>query len=427
MKFRSTAAWGLWPIYIAYFISQLGNWAFRASVLYEIYSKQGGSSIYLGSTVGLIYGSILIGSRLLAPLADRFSSKRILIGLDVLRSCVLLPLLVWSDLRQTGNVILTLSVVVILSLSSPLFTAAQQAYIRQTQEKDRVTNAVAMISNIDWLTYLLGTVAGSLLLLKVDFRGIVSIDLVTFVCSMLLLTCFLRAARAAGQRTAGTALTTEASRVRRPIYYVLFAIFLLNLGAGVNNIYPNVIAHDVYHTGQVGLSILYLGNGIGGFLGALCVRQVKKVLKPIHLLIVSSLCIAASLVGMSVFVGMAVSTVADALMLFFGQIFGIIACSYLLLNHPVEQAGKASGLFTAATFAGVAANALIFSIIQPRYTLQTFLLFLVFCAISAFSSLFLLAIYDRIAGKISREEVALAQRKDADVQAVSINYDEAKG
>ena len=399
MKSRSTTELGLWPIYIAYFISQLGNWAFRASVLYEIYSKQGGSSIFLGSTVGLIYGSILIGSRLLAPLADKFSSKHVLIGLDALRSFILLPLFVWSDLHQTGNVIITLSVVVILSLSSPLFTAAQQAYIRQTLEKDRVTNAVAMIANLDWLTYLLGTVAGSLLLLKVDFRGIVFIDLVTFILSMFLLTCFLRAARTGEQRSPGVVFTAEAGIVKRPIYYVLFAIFLLNLGAGVNNLYPNVVARDIYHTGQVGLSILYLGNGIGGFMGALCVRQVKKVLTPIYLLVISSLCIAASIVGMSIFVGMTVSTVADALMLFFGQIFGIIASSYLLITYPIEQAGKASGLFTAATFAGVAANSLIFSIIQPKYNIQNFVLFLVFCAICAVSSASMLIIHSKISEK----------------------------
>lgn len=401
MKSRSTTELGLWPIYIAYFISQLGNWAFRASVLYEIYSKQGGSSIFLGITVGLIYGSILIGSRLLAPLADKCSSKHVLIGLDALRSFILLPLFVWSDLHQTGNVIITLSVVVILSLSSPLFTAAQQAYIRQTLEKDRVTNAVAMISNVDWLTYLLGTVAGSLLLLKVDFRGIVFIDLLTFILSMFLLMCFLRAARTREQRSTGVVLTAdaEAGIVKRPIYYVLFAIFLLNLGAGVNNLYPNVVARDIYHTGQVGLSILYLGNGIGGFMGALCVRQVRKVLTPVYLLAISSLCIAASIVGMSIFIGMTVSTVSDALMLFFGQIFGIIASSYLLITYPIEQAGKASGLFTAATFAGVAANSLIFSIIQPKYNMQTFILFLGFCGICALSSAFILIIYSKISEK----------------------------
>lgn len=137
-------------------------------------------------------------------------------------------------------------------------------------------------------------------------------------------------------------------------------------------------------------------------------RQVRKVFKPIHLLIVSSLCIGASIIGMSIFVGMAVSTVADALMLFFGQIFGIIASSYLLISYPIERAGKASGLFTAATFAGVAANALLFSIIQSKYNIQNFILFLVFCTIAVLCSTILLAIYDKIAKKAHKEEVTLS-------------------
>lgn len=221
---------------------------------------------------------------------------------------------------------------------------------------------------------------------------------------MSLLTCFLRAARAIRQRVTEIVLSAEVSTSKRSVYYILLAIFLLNLGAGVNNLYSNVVARDIYHTGQVGLSFLYLGNGIGGFLGAPCVRQVRKFFKPLHLLMLSSLCIGISLVGMSIFVGMTFSTVADALMLFFGQIFGIVASSYLLLNYPIEQQ-IGTGLFTVATFAGVAANALLFSVIQPKYNLQTFLFFLVFCTISALSAIIFLGIYDKISDKMSKEHL----------------------
>lgn len=384
----------LLPLYFAYLISQLGNWMFRAGVVYEIYDKQGGSSSLLGWTVMLVYIPILLGGKWLAPYADQSSARKILIGLDLFRSILLLPLVLYADLSELNHVFLALVVIVFLSASTPLFSAAQSAYIRRTVDKERVASTMAIISNIDWFTILSGTIFGSLLLLAFDFQSIVMIDIITFLVSLVIIGIFLKPDVKPASTVEQSGHGEETRSHQTKVGLVLLAIFLLNLGAGVINLYPNIVARNVYHTEEIGLSYVYLGNGIGGFLGAMLVLQIRKRMKPILMISTASLFIAISLYGMSIFSGMTLSVVSSSTMLLFGQIFGVGVHSYLLTVFPVNQAGRITGLFMFATFSGVAGNALLFSGLQSNFDIQSFSRFLIFCAVSALFSLLFLLIYE---------------------------------
>lgn len=373
----------LWPVYAAFLVSQFGNWAFRASVLYEIYRSQDADRTVLGASVILIYVPILFGSRLLAPLADRFSSKPLLIGLDAARACLLLPLLVLNDLRWQQNAAVAMGVVALLALSSPMFTAAQSAYIRRVVHEDDVRPALAMISNIEWFTYVVGTVTGALLLFGVGFSGIVLIDVVTFLLSLLTLSLFMRRERLVQSPRRQAAPGHGAWHPARPQVSLLVSIFLLNLGAGVINIYPTVVASDVFHSGATGLSQIYLGNGLGGFLGALVVHRLGKDKRPLGLMVAASGLVALSLLGMSMLAHPVVAIGASSAMLLFGQIFGIVANAHLLKLHPVEEAGRAAGRFMAATFGGVAANAALFAFLPFTWGPESFTFFLLGCVVAS--------------------------------------------
>ncbi|WP_046212560.1 MFS transporter [Paenibacillus wulumuqiensis] len=398
----------LWPVYLAYALSQFGNWAFRAGFVYALYDQQNGSNSVLGWTIVLVYVPVLLGGKLLSPWTDRFDSRRTLIWIDISRAVLLLPLLFIHDFANTGVVVMSLVVVMILSLFTPVFSSAQSVYIRKQIDEEHITPALAVISNLDWLCTLIGTMCGPLLLIYLDFQKIVMIDLLTFIASILIFYALLQK-NTGGKQAPQTAASAqpEAAPAGKLINLAVLSIFFLNLGAGVINLYPNVIARNVYGVGEIGLSYVYLANGLGGLLGALLIAQLRKKFQLLHIVGVASLCIALSLFLMGLLNQFVVSIVASSLMLLFGQLFGVGVHSYLLKNNPVSQTGRITGLFMYATFSGVALNAILFATLLSSASVGVLSLFLTLCAVSAGVSAVLLLIYVLLKSQAEKREQAV--------------------
>ncbi|WP_338555139.1 MFS transporter [Paenibacillus sp. KS-LC4] len=389
----------LWPLFAAYAVSQLGGWVFRAGAVYDIFDKQGGEGSVLGWTLLCVYIPILVGGKWLAPLSDKYNSIYVMIALDVLCTLILLPVLFGSDMISLGNVLMALLVIVGLSLATPVFTAAQSSLIRKRVAPEQVTTAMSVLSNITWATNVLGTVGGSLLLLLLSFKSIILINLLSFVFSGALLFMFLQRRplfdTAAPQKTATAAESAPAAEARaKKIKWVLLSsIFFLNLGAGVINLFPAVAARDIYQSHQIGLSYFYLGNGIGGFVGTLLIVRLRKHISEVPLLMTSSLAIGLLLLSMSWFPSAMFSILISSLMLMIGQVFGVIAHTYLLTSHAPEQAGRTSGLFMFATFLGVAVNAGLFSLFFSKVEVSSFSIFMQFCGACSLMAFVILAVH----------------------------------
>ncbi|MDW7617780.1 MFS transporter [Peribacillus simplex] len=387
----------LWPIYLAYLLSQFGNWAFRTGVVYAIYDQQNGSNTVLGWTIVLVYVPIVIGGKLLSPLADRFNSRNMLIFIDCIRALLLVPILFIPALDSSFSVAICLIIVTLLSLFTPVFSSAQSVYIRKTIDKENITPSLAIISNLDWFSTLVGTMCGPLLLMYFDFKNIVIVDLLTFVASLLIFIFLLQKGsehkEEKRQNDKEKELPLSGEKLDKMTNLTILAIFFLNLGAGVINVYPNVVARNVYGVGEVGLSYIYLANGIGGFLGAFMIARLRKKFKLINIITSSSIFIACSLLGMSILNNFYLSIITSSLMLLFGQFFGVGVHSYLLKNNPANQAGRITGLFMYATFSGVALNAILFATLLSKAQVQTVSIFLIFCAASSFVSMMLLFMY----------------------------------
>ncbi|MEC3196188.1 MFS transporter [Bacillus cereus] len=384
----------LWPIYLAYLISQFGNWAFRAGFVYALYDQQNGSNTVLGWTIVLVYVPILLGGRLLSPLADRFNSRKLLIGIDMSRIVLLAPLLFWSDFNNSIDVIIGLAAITLLSLFTPVFASAQSVYIRRTVDKEHITAALAVVSNIDWFSTLVGTICGPILLMYFDFQKITILDLITFVVSIIIFILLLNNEKAEIGSSNSEKIADESSVFeKKSLFLPIASIFFLNLGAGVINLYPNIIARNIYGVGEIGLSYIYLANGLGGLLGAILIQRLRKKFQLINIVFTASILIGFSLIGMSLLSNFVVSIICSSLMLLFGQLFGVGIHSYLLTNNSVEHAGRITGLFMYATFSGVALNAILFATMISDANLGIMYGFLIFCAIVAFVSTILLLNY----------------------------------
>ncbi|MGW0365306.1 MFS transporter [Streptomyces sp. NPDC002990] len=343
----------------AYAVSQFGNWLFRTGVVYYAYNQSHGSTALLTTAIVLVYLPILFGSRLLAPLADRYETRRMLIGLDALRAVVLAVLLaaVWGGIGFVSAA--TIGVMGFLSLLTPFFTASQTAYLRRVLPTDRMPSALAAVSKVDWSMFILGTAAAPVMLQVSNLPVLISLDIASFVVSGLLLIRLVPAPAPRDDRPGGTAAGSGKPRLTASSKWLLGSVFALNAGAGIINVYPNVVARDFLGGGAVWLSVINLANGAGAVLGATLAARLRKQ-RGLRPGVLAALAVAASLVCMTSVTTAWVAVLASSTMLMAGQVFAVVFQARILENEPVAVAGRVSGLFTLGTFAGVTLSILLF-------------------------------------------------------------------
>jgi len=354
---RSTTK-ALRAVLTAYAVSQLGNWLFRAGVIYEVYNQSHGSVAVLTAAILLIYLPILVGSRLLAPLVDRWETRRVLITLDLARAVLLSGLfaaVLASQGLGSGFALFTLGV---LCLLSPMFGASQTAYLRRSLPSSDMPRAFAAVSKVDWLTFVFGTVAGPIVLELTNVPQLVAMDVATFVVSALFLRT-LTPAPPVPTSVAATSDTEAGRRLSAATRRTLLTVALLNTGAGLINVYPNVVTRDFLSAGAGVLGLVNLADGVGGYVGATIAGRIKDDRKRRPVL-TGAVIVAVSLVIMSAAGFVPAVLFGSALMLLGGQVFAVSAQARMVQDEPVDQAGRVSGYFTLATFGGVTVSTLAF-------------------------------------------------------------------
>src|SRR5262249_29678813 len=165
-----------------------------------------------------------------------------------------------------------------------------------------------------------GTAVGALLLLSAGMRTVVVADILTFIASLAMLARFLPRA----PDLAPAPLRPRGGRTRRRLATgvrpVIAAIFLLNLGAGLINLYPNVVSREFAGAGDPGLSSFYLFNGCGGLLGALVAVRLGTRVSATRLMQAATGLVAIALLGMTQLDSAFLPLVMSSAMLFFGQL-----------------------------------------------------------------------------------------------------------
>ncbi|MFF2149308.1 MFS transporter [Kitasatospora sp. NPDC058190] len=343
----------------AYAVSQFGNWLFRTGVVYYAYNQNHGSNAVLTTAIVLVYLPILFGSRLLAPLADRHDTRRTLIGLDALRAAVLAVLLVVELAGAAFTSAATIGVMAFLSLLTPFFTASQTAYLRRVLPAERMPAALAAVSRIDWTMFILGTAAAPLMLQVSDLPTLTWLDIATFVVSGLLLLRLVPAPAVTGAQRGAVAAGSGGPRLTGSSRLLLVSVLALNAGAGLINVYPNVVARDFLGGGATWLSVINLANGSGAVIGATLAGRLRKQ-RGLRPGVLAALVVALSLACMTFVTDAWVAVPASSVMLGAGQVFAVLFQSRILENEPVAVAGRVSGLFTLGTFAGVTVSILLF-------------------------------------------------------------------
>ncbi|WP_050399878.1 MFS transporter [Bradyrhizobium embrapense] len=359
-------------IYLSHLIIQIGGWAFRIGILIGLL-QSGMSAAGLG--IAVTFAPIMLGSLFLSPLVDRGDPISAMMIVNAVRICALLAIF-GSD---GADSFLSYAAMAVLSLVQPVYLSAEIAFFRRITSEDGMISVLRNIANIDWLTYLLGMFAGAMLSDQLHLPGVLAFNVSAIMLSLVVLLGikqqFRRTPAVLEARPSGTVLDLA------PLYPAFLAVFLLNLGAGIINVYPAIHATADGVLDKNVLLTIVMANGVLALLGALAVKPIYDLLGALPTIAGAAMLLAACLAMMSLDAGLTLVIVSSSAMLGFGQIFAAAAHAHMVSSVAPDRAGRLSGLFQCCTYSGVAANGIALSLLGDWLAFGTIVLL---CAASAF-------------------------------------------
>ncbi|KRQ07661.1 hypothetical protein AOQ73_12210 [Bradyrhizobium pachyrhizi] len=359
-------------IYLSHLIIQIGGWAFRIGILIGLL-QSGMSAAGLG--IAVTFAPIMLGSLFLSPLVDRGDPISAMMIVNAVRICALLAIF-GSD---GADSFLSYVAMALLSLVQPVYLSAEIAFFRRITSEHGMISVLRNIANIDWLTYLLGMFAGAMLSDQLHLPGVLAFNISAIMLSLVVLLGikqqFRRTPAVLEARPSGTVLDLA------PLYPAFLAVFLLNLGAGIINVYPAIHATADGVLDKSALLTIVMTNGVFALLGALAVKPIYELIGALPTIAGAAMLLAACLAMMSLDAGLPVVIASSSAMLGFGQIFAAAAHAHMVSSVAPDRAGRLSGLFQCCTYTGVAGNGIALSLLGDWLALGTILLV---CAASAF-------------------------------------------
>ncbi|MGY4199038.1 MFS transporter [Bradyrhizobium sp. USDA 4520] len=359
-------------IYLSHLIIQIGGWAFRIGILIGLL-QSGMSAAGLG--IAVTFAPIMLGSLVLSPLVDRGDPISAMMIVNAVRISALLAIF-GSD---GADSFLSYVAMAVLSLVQPVYLSAEIAFFRRITSEDGMIAVLRNIANIDWLTYLLGMFAGAMLSDQLHLPGVLAFNISAIMLSLVVLLGikqqFRRTPAVLEARPSGTVLDLA------PLYPAFLAVFLLNLGAGIINVYPAIHATADAVLDKSVLLTIVMANGVLALLGALAVKPIYDLLGALPTIAGAAMLLAACLALMSLDAGLPVVIASSSAMLGFGQIFAAAAHAHMVSSVAPDRAGRLSGLFQCCTYSGIAGNGIALSLLGDRLALGTIVLL---CAASAF-------------------------------------------
>ncbi|MCP3392166.1 hypothetical protein NLM27_25615 [Bradyrhizobium sp. CCGB12] len=359
-------------VYLSHLIIQIGSWAFRIGILIGLV-QSGMSAAGLG--VAVIFAPIIFGSLFLSPLVDRSDPITAMMIINAIRICALLAIF-YTD---GADAVLSYTAIAVLSLVQPVYVSAEVAFFRRITSKDGMISVLRNIANIDWVTYLLGMFAGAVLSDRLHLPGVLALNISAVWLSLMMLFGIKQRSKTVWSTpeppSSGTILDLT------PLYPTFFAVFLLNLGAGIINVYPAIRATARGVLDKDVLLTIVMINGLLALLGALAAKPVFNWLGALVTIAGAAVLLAACLGVMSLDAGLPMVIASSSAMLGFGQIFSAAAQTHMVSSVAPDRAARLSGLFQCCTCSGVAGNGIAFLLLGDRLP---FGMIVLICAASAF-------------------------------------------
>lgn len=276
--------------------SLLGDWVLYTALPFYIYVRTGSALV-----TGIMFIIQILPDLFLGPiagvLADRWDRKKILVGCDLARACILLLLLTVPSL---GWLWLIYVVGVLETAISTLFTPARGAILPQLVEEKHLLQANSWNNVSDNFGRLVGPILGGALLAFLGLNGVVLVDIVSYLLSALLIVSILVPVRV----TEASAPSTQPAEAKASLWqdwlaglqvlvherWMIALCVIMGIGMfaqGIINVLLVVFARQVLHSDAQIFGWLVSAQGIGGILGGLLIGHMGKALAPGRLLALS--------------------------------------------------------------------------------------------------------------------------------------------
>ncbi len=177
--FGSSLGKDFWNFRIGQVVSLLGDSCSNIALAWWILDKTG-SAAQMSSVIAPAMLVRIILMPLFGPLADRYSRKKIIIIADIWRF-VFTGLLAAMVFLNYYNSLLVISLFVLISIGSALFSAASGGIVPQIVERDKLQVAMQQTQAINSFAGVIGGVLGGVIVTTVGVFGALLFDTISYI------------------------------------------------------------------------------------------------------------------------------------------------------------------------------------------------------------------------------------------------------
>jgi MFS family permease len=256
-------------LFLAAFGSGFGTWLAFVALNLDVWERTHSGTWIAGLLLADFLLAIAIGL-LAAPLVDRLSRRRVMVGADLIRFAVFLIL----PFATSATQIVVLAGVA--GFATGFFRPAVYASLPNLVEDAELPRAQGMLQAADALTTVLGPLAGGILVAATSPDSAYVVNAITFIWSaLLILRIPARMLQAAQAETEGH-LHDIAAGLRlifgsRALLTVLIAWNVGMIGTAGVNVAEVVLAKVSFNAGDFGYGLMLAAAGFGLVVGSLAV------------------------------------------------------------------------------------------------------------------------------------------------------------
>ena len=273
-------------LWAAGLVSVAGDYVLIVALPLHAYALTGSALATGGVFAASLLPRVLLGS-VAGVFVDRWDRKRTMVGADLLRAVLLLPLLA---VRSPDLLWLLYLVRAATGAAGAFFAPAENALLPRLVGEERLVAANALNALNNNLGRLVGPAIGGVLYAGGGLTGVVLVDAASFLASAVLIAAIRAGARPEGGSRVADAVSAWGRALgewraglrlvgRNRALRTVFAAFLLGfVGEGTFEVGFAPLAVDVLGGGAAGAGLLMSAQAVGGLLaGGLVARFAGRV------------------------------------------------------------------------------------------------------------------------------------------------------
>lgn len=244
----------------------MGTYLAAVALTVDVFDRTGSGTWVSALLIADFLPVILIGL-LFAPLVDRLSRRRLLIVSDLVRVAI------FCVLPFAGSAAAIVALAALVGIATGFFRPAVYAGLPNLVDDDELPNATSLLQTVDNLTWMVGPVAGGILI-AVQGPGLAYwLNALTFLFSAALLARIPAARMQAGTvesrghwRDIGDGISIV---VRSPALLTVLVVWnMVMFGNAAINVAEVVLAKVSLDSGDVGFGVLVGAGGLGLTIGS---------------------------------------------------------------------------------------------------------------------------------------------------------------